>query len=1037
MLLVHAHSNGCDIGDMRQTLQGISESLRVHVMSFEFPGYGLHVGAASQRAIDDAADAVLNFIVRDLQIDIAQVVWYGRSIGSGPTVAICNRITKEYGRNPGGCILQCGYANFPEVAGHLFGVMAKQLVSPLWRNEAMLKEVRCPVLLIHGRNDTMIPLEQSEKLWNAVYQKGKRATLQVRVCARASREVEVTVVSAKSLTVAGGLPNTSCRCTVQGRADLEFHTHAVRDSLSPAWDFRGRLAGVGAGDVLEFEVVGERPQPGRPGPLFTAALELTTQHLGQGGAELDLDLSECGAAAAPEVTGERQQAALAPVASATSASSAASSQKSAWRKKDLSHFYTCDCGHNDFNFRRCTLRPIYDFLLGVVSAEGYPASNFTIEIARSNGTFVHHIGPLRAKMPVYSFRRPELDDWMRKLLKSRVASGDEEVLMLESGEWSDSGALHPGLRVHVRPGAGGAGGAAVLGGQQGVLDTFDVQSGMWRLRLSSGESALLKPENLVAESQAQATSSRPSGKMSGKGPADDADQGPAAKGKKGKKGPMPPPPVPDLTELPAIEDASIALLDAEGMVRTCALRVADWLDRVQRQLDRVEGLESRRLEEVVRLVEAEFWASDPLLCLWEEIRLPQGERVRLRLGPFSIGSGGERSYDPGLGCGSGSAPNLLRVPLWVYAPSAAHFRCLAEWSLLSSERLRRNLPEIQPRGFCCVPSHRLTKRRKHPRRSAEGGQQPSRGALATALAAHFVNWVEKTDEIRALFVKFVDLYKNPEEALRRPARDAELAGAPKEAPGCVPVPECPSGLGEEAEESPPAAAPRRAPPSLDKDGTAGGPLGPPWPAVTFSSTGRAVLRESLGAPGGVLEDLLALQHGKPPVPAEDEEGSQHPLPNVTDFQTMAGIVSSPEAAGRHRSTDWMVSGHLLHYERLLGGHSPSTGEACRNEEAWGDPLRPAMQECGAALNAVMEAYVQAESRERREHLRLRTRQLVRHPPCPQPPGEPDAGLGMGGQQLEEAVTPPGAPPQPDASAEEPQEPSPGQRPSGAEAPAGE
>ena len=31
VLLVHAHSNGCDIGDMRQTLQSISESLKVHV----------------------------------------------------------------------------------------------------------------------------------------------------------------------------------------------------------------------------------------------------------------------------------------------------------------------------------------------------------------------------------------------------------------------------------------------------------------------------------------------------------------------------------------------------------------------------------------------------------------------------------------------------------------------------------------------------------------------------------------------------------------------------------------------------------------------------------------------------------------------------------------------------------------------------------------------------------------------------------------------------------------------------------------------
>ena len=36
VLLVHAHSNGCDIGDMRQTLQSISESLKVHVPPARF-----------------------------------------------------------------------------------------------------------------------------------------------------------------------------------------------------------------------------------------------------------------------------------------------------------------------------------------------------------------------------------------------------------------------------------------------------------------------------------------------------------------------------------------------------------------------------------------------------------------------------------------------------------------------------------------------------------------------------------------------------------------------------------------------------------------------------------------------------------------------------------------------------------------------------------------------------------------------------------------------------------------------------------------
>merc|ERR1719382_1468765 len=108
----------------------------------------------------------------------------------------------------------------------------------------------------------------------------------------------------------------------------------------------------------------------------------------------------------------------------------------------------------------------------------------------------------------------------------------------------------------------------------------------------------------------------------------------------------------------------------------------------------------------------------------------------------------------------------------------------------------------------------------------------------------------------------------------------------------------------------------------------------------------------------------------------------------------------------------MVSGHLLHYERLLWGCSPSS-EAFRSEEAWGDPLRPNMQECTAALNKVMEAHGRDRREHQREHQRLRIRQLTRQQATQRPTGgEPDAGLEA--RQLEEAVSPPGAPPQPEA-----------------------
>lgn len=922
VLLVHAHSNGCDIGDMRQTLQSISESLRVHVMSFEFPGYGLHVGSANMRSIDEAAFAVLNFIVNDLRINLGQVVWYGRSIGSGPALRAVHKISKEMQKQPGGVVLQCGYANFPEVAGHLFGRVAKQLVSPLWPNEAMVRDLRCPVLLIHGRNDTMIPIEQSEKLWKAVYM------------------------------------------------------------------------------------------------------------------------------------------------------------------KELSHFHTCDCGHNDFNFRRCTLRPIYDFLLGVISSPNFPATNFGIEIAASSHTFVHHIGPLRSKIPVYSFRRTELEEWMRRLQQRNAPALDgppgqeagassapllpgqqvvlvrlqdapelngKQGLLLELDQqdrWtirlsSGEKVLVGSQNLEAVPEAAGAkrpsvalspGQRVVLdaSGKQGLLVEFDKSKAKWRVQLDGAHDVvLMEPEELQAANDASA---RPSeqGKLSAQGrevQAAGAQQKSPTRGASTPKdkGRSEPPPIPDFTELPPIEDVSHALLDPEGMVRTTALRVDAFLERLQRQLDRIEGLESKPLEEVINFVEAEFWACDPLLCLWEEVSMPQGERVRFRLGPFSIDSSGARGYDRGLGAGSTVGTSLLRIPVWIFQPSPAHFRCLAEWSLLHSERLQRNLPATglskTGSGCCCVPSTGLRRtsnsassRKQKPRAGRRGGEHaahPTRGVLATSLAAHFVNWVDKTDEIKQVFSRFVTLHNNPDEAFRKLSATSALAGpalGPKEIPSDAPRSPQQSVEEQDFDEevvSPPCmtTAPgdlhcSRTSPSRPRMESCEEPLSTtsgvprsPWAPPLFSAASRALLRENMGSMSSNLSELYAQMgsqdssHSGAHSAAVSETSS---IPNVCDMQAVSRLINDPAGMPTDKHTDWLTASLLLHYERLMGGVSPSGSQAATSdtvgEEFVADPMGPELRKTGLALNKAIKAFAHARHREQREHQNQRQRQkptrLAQQPPDP-------------------------------------------------------
>lgn len=871
VLLVHAHSNGCDIGDMRQTLQNISESLKVHVMSFEFPGYGLHLGTASMRTIDEAAIAVADFIANDLKVSAAQVVWYGRSIGSGPAVRMAHRITKELKEQPGGLVVQCGYANFPEVAGHLFGRIAKQLVCPLWPNEAMMKDLRCPVLLIHGRNDTMIPISQSQKLWEGV------------------------------------------------------------------------------------------------------------------------------------------------------------------KLKELSNFHTCDCGHNDFNFRRCTLRPIYEFLVKVIASPGFPATNFTMDVTAASQAYVHHIGPLRAKIPVYSFRRPELEEYLQKLL-ARRQGGDVALADGGTAEMTENRSdPPPAIKANERAlilGLGPEEGKQ-MNGLQGTVQAYDEQADRWWLLLDTGESVLLRSRNLKPSGESVEASDQKSiafaldaskkaeGKESSRKNSGDvaekrssvssntstkarkipATLPPVKAGQKAasKKEKVEQPQIPDFSEMPAEEDISRALLDPEGMVRTCVARIVAYLDRVQRQLDRIEGLENKPLEEVVALVEAEFWASDPLLGLWEEVSM-DGSRVRFRLGPFSVDNHGQRTYDAGLATGRTAAPaGLLRQPLWLFTPSPAHFRCLAEWSLLHSARLERNLPTAagtsNSSSSCCFnPSFRRSKQKPVKGSGRRGAGHPSPGALATSLAAHFVHWVEKKTEVTEIFRSFVDLHENPESSLRRAAvvtaagavsssASTPLPLAPKELTSDMPPTTPGSGCEDELTSREDAAssehrtgrglqASAHNPCSVEVFSPEHGGQKPFFPCdgAFFSSSSRALLRGVRGCLGSEHIQLKAGVWGT--------NGKRQGT--IVDFKCASEMVADAlafddhlESQGLRRQLDWTAAGVLLHYERLLWGACPDgfvpTGAT---EEVWSDPLRLDMRRATAAVNRTIKAFLAAEQRERQQQMIL-------------------------------------------------------------------
>ncbi|CAD7933353.1 unnamed protein product [Amoebophrya sp. A120] len=169
-VLVHTHSNGCDMGDMVAAMRGLSTQLYVDSVLIEYPGYGLHEGRASHQSIDRTVAVVHEYLINTLKIEPSRIIWYGRSIGTGSACALALRTQELYGpESLGGLIIQCGFTHFKDVVKFLFGRVAKSLVRHNWNNlETVKKLVSCPILILHGKRDTMIPHTQAEELWKVV-----------------------------------------------------------------------------------------------------------------------------------------------------------------------------------------------------------------------------------------------------------------------------------------------------------------------------------------------------------------------------------------------------------------------------------------------------------------------------------------------------------------------------------------------------------------------------------------------------------------------------------------------------------------------------------------------------------------------------------------------------------------------------------------------------------------------------------------------------------------------------------------------------
>ena len=158
--LLYFHGNGGNLSMWAPILSAIVRR-GYEVLAFDYRGYGLSTGRASEQGLYRDVDAVVDYFSQHASTNDPRVYW-GRSLGV-VMAAYASTVVP-----PDGLILESG---FPSARSLLRTSPVLFVLSALssYRFPAAMflqrRTRRAPVLVVHGDADTIVPLEQGRALF--------------------------------------------------------------------------------------------------------------------------------------------------------------------------------------------------------------------------------------------------------------------------------------------------------------------------------------------------------------------------------------------------------------------------------------------------------------------------------------------------------------------------------------------------------------------------------------------------------------------------------------------------------------------------------------------------------------------------------------------------------------------------------------------------------------------------------------------------------------------------------------------------------
>ena len=158
-VVLFAHGNGELIEQWPEALAPYLD-LGISVLLPEYRGYGRSAGWPSEKTIVDDCRWFLERVRARSDVDRHRIILHGRSIGGGVVCALARHVDCS------ALVLWSTFTCVPDVARRLG--FPGFLVPDRFDNLGALANVRAPTFIVHGTQDSVIPVEHAHRLAESI-----------------------------------------------------------------------------------------------------------------------------------------------------------------------------------------------------------------------------------------------------------------------------------------------------------------------------------------------------------------------------------------------------------------------------------------------------------------------------------------------------------------------------------------------------------------------------------------------------------------------------------------------------------------------------------------------------------------------------------------------------------------------------------------------------------------------------------------------------------------------------------------------------